>query len=333
MPIHLLPVTRRRFLSASAATVASMSFRQRGFAEEGRADQSRFAVLSDTHLMHPDTFEDFFKTDHKNQIDKFQKNTANLKSVVNAITTSQQSFDGMFLNGDCVHDGFPIGYPFLTQLLGELSEKQLPLHFTLGNHDSRENFLKAVPMKNEKGGKNGLKNRHVSIIKGRLANWFLLDSLQEGKTPGQLGVDQLRWLKRELDANADKPAFVMAHHNVNPSEEFHKRIGEKTTTIVRPVGKPMSLGIGLEDTDVFLDALVARKQVKMVFSGHLHQIQIHKLKHIHFVMLPSVGYPFQPEDAVGWIDCTIKKDGASLIMNTLDPTHEHSGKQVELRWS
>lgn len=333
MPIHLLPISRRHFIAGSAATIASLSLRQRGLAEESHTDQTTFAVLSDTHLMHPDSFDEAFKKDQAKEIEKFQKNTANLKSVINAIATSQQSFDGLMLNGDCVHGGIAIGYPLMTQLLGKLSEARLPLHFTLGNHDNRSTFLNAIPVKDETAGNSGLKNRCVSVVKTPLANWFLLDSLQETKVQGKIGEDQLRWLVRELDANADKPAFVMAHHNVNPSEGYNKRIGEKTTTIVRSVGKNIPLGNGLVDTDTFLDALLARQHVKMLFSGHIHQFRIHKIKHLHFVMLPSVAFPFQPEDAVGWIDCTIKNDGASLRMNSLDPTHEHAGKQVELKWS
>ena len=52
------------------------------------------------------------------------------------------------------------------------------------------------------------------LVEGPRANWFLLDSLDEpNKTPGVLGDKQVAWLGQALDARANKPAILVAHHN------------------------------------------------------------------------------------------------------------------------
>ena len=48
---------------------------------------------------------------------------------------------------------------------------------------------------------------HVSLVRSRRANWFVLDSPEKTlQTPGLLGAEQLGWLARSLDENPGKPA-------------------------------------------------------------------------------------------------------------------------------
>ena len=86
------------------------------------------------------------------------------------------------------------------------------MHLVLGNHDQRENFWAAFP---EAKPALPAADRHAAVVETPLANWFLLDSLYKTNvTPGLLGAAQLQWLAKALDAHADKPALLVAHHNL-----------------------------------------------------------------------------------------------------------------------
>src|SRR5436309_14463130 len=110
----------------------------------------------------------------------------------------------------------------------------------LGNHDNRERFWEGLGDQDEKVQR-PVADRQVGVVEGRHANWFLLDSLMEtAKTPGVLGERQLDWLATALDARADKPAIVVAHHN--PIE----------------IGHPVA---GLTDSPALFEVMKARKHV------------------------------------------------------------------------
>ena len=102
----------------------------------------------------------------------------------------------------------------------------MPVHLALGNHDNRERFWEALP--EEKAAQRPLADRQVALLRTPRANWFVLDSLEKTlSTPGLLGQEQLDWLAGALDANPDKPALVLIHHNPglsgNIGLERHRR--------------------------------------------------------------------------------------------------------------
>ena len=91
----------------------------------------------------------------------------------------------------------------------------------MGNHDNRENFWKILQA--DKTVRPGLPGRQAAIVRTEEANWFLLDSLIQTRiTPGLLGEAQRAWLAGALDANADKPALIMIHHQPGPISRRHK---------------------------------------------------------------------------------------------------------------
>ena len=78
----------------------------------------------------------------------------------------------------------------------------------------------------------------------------LLDSLIETRTtPGLLGDAQRAWLADALDANPDKPALILIHHQPGS-------IG------------PNKKASGLADAPQLFAILRPRRQVKAYFFGH-----------------------------------------------------------------
>ena len=152
------------------------------------------------------------------------------------------------------------------------------------------------------------------------------------KGPGIHGNKQLGWLESVLDSESDKPAIVMFHHNIDPSEAYQKHSGEKEI-IVESASDFKGLEGGLEDTDSFLDLLQSKPHVKAVITGHMHQFRIFKWRKVCFISLPSVGYTFDPREPVGWIRLQLQKNGAVFTLQTLDNKHARHGISAKLRWN
>ena len=134
---------------------------------------------------------------------------ANFGRVARQVIALPEKPAGVILNGDCVHVGGAEEYELLARKFASL--KKLPIHVTMGNHDHRANFLKALGNETQSNDRVLLENRHVSILKSRNANFVLLDSLtmqhpdRPVKGPGRIGKEQLEWLASVLDSASGKP--------------------------------------------------------------------------------------------------------------------------------
>jgi 3',5'-cyclic AMP phosphodiesterase CpdA len=220
--------------------------------------------------------------------------------------------DKVLVAGDCAHlHGKARDYREYVRLLEPLLAAQLPLHMTLGNHDDRENFWDALPAGQTKASDTGIE-RQAAVVPGRLANWFLLDSLNKtNRGAGELGRDQLGWLEAALDERTDKPALVMLHHNPD-------RIDNKGS---------------LNDSDALFDIVRPRRHVKAMFFGHTHIWNVSQDRSgIHMVNLPATGYTLWLRSFIGWVDCRVHERGARLFVHALKPGAAEDGQVVRLAW-
>jgi 3',5'-cyclic AMP phosphodiesterase CpdA len=140
----------------------------------------------------------------------------------------------------------------------------------------------------------------------------MLDSLIKTlHTPGVVGEEQRAWLKKTLDANTDKPAIVMVHHN--PIEN--------------------GLKANLEDEKEMFDILRPRKHVKAWIFGHTHQWGVSQDQSgMHLINLPPVAYLFTPGQPNGWVHATLKPDGIRVELRCIDKSHKDHGQVKELTW-
>ena len=156
--------------------------------------------------------------------------------------------------GDCAFlDGEPGDYRLFGDLLKPLRRPDCRSISPWGSHDHRNRLLAAFPDARAHGVGPPVQGKFVSVVETPHANWFLLDSLDKtGQSKGRLGNAQLKWLGKSLDARADKPALVLAHHNPDRLINIH----------------------GLIDTARLFDVLVPRRHVKAYFYGHTHCWQV-----------------------------------------------------------
>jgi 3',5'-cyclic-AMP phosphodiesterase len=300
MPVHLPECSRRRFLQTNLAAGASLLAGRRLAAREQELDSDSWALLADIHI-----------AENRDEIARGMKMAANLERVGAELLALPELPAGVLVNGDCAYlEGKSGDYRTLVDLLRPVRSGGMPVHLALGNHDHRERFwATAVASKDDSAPS---VSRHVSVIETAKANWFLLDSLQATNvTPGELGQQQRDWLAGALDARTDKPAVIVAHHNLDP--------GNPKTT-------------GLTDSDALLNLLLPRRQVKAYLYGHTHRWQQTERDGLHLINLPPVAYPFRKEDPVGWVHCRLGVEGAVLELRSLDEKHAAHGQIVELTW-
>jgi hypothetical protein len=300
MPIYLPPISRRRFLGRAALVAAGLAVAPRLLAAEKPTGENFWALFSDPHIAADQSLV------HLNA-----NMAGHLKAVVKEVVSLPERPVGVLVNGDCAYNsGESADYATFTDLLEPLRSAQMPIHVTLGNHDNRERFWSSI--QSEKAAKRPLADRQAMMLPSAKVNWFMLDSLDQTLlTPGVLGKEQLDWLAKTLDANPDKPAIVMVHHNPGLTEKAP----------------------GLKDTAALFEVIRPRKQVKAYFFGHTHVWSVTQdSSGIHLINLPPVAYLFKEGTPNGWVRATVASDSMKLELRCLDTAHKAHGQINELKW-
>jgi 3',5'-cyclic-AMP phosphodiesterase len=301
MPIHLPPINRRRFLAGALAAGTGL-FLPRPLAAQQPFDPDTFLLLADPHIC-----------EDRDKEQRGVKPAHSFEQVAGEMLALPTRAAGAIIAGDCAFNrGLPGDYTMLGNLIEPLRKAGLPMHFALGNHDHRDNFLAAFPdAKSGSIGNSVVPGKFISVLETRHANWFLLDSLDKTNvTPGALGEVQLAWLAKALDARPDKPALVLAHHNPNLTAN----------------------STGLAGTDAFFEVLTPRKQVKAYFFGHTHCWHLGRHDDLHLVNIPAVAWLFDKTQPRGFVTAQLRPDGATLVLHALDRTHAKHGQTIDLKW-
>lgn len=300
MPIHLPPLSRRKFLTHALSGAAVVAFGHDLFGARRRVDPNFWALFSDIHLAADRGLE----ARGINMADHFQ-------TAANELLALETRPAGFFVCGDCAfNSGESADYGVVRDMLQPIRSAQIPAHLALGNHDNRERFWEAL--KAETPDALPFPSRQTALIKSPRVNWFILDSLEKTlSTPGLIGDDQLAWLANALDKERRKPAIVMVHHNPGMMEN----IG------------------GLKDTEKFRAIIQPRKQVKACIYGHTHAWHVEQdAAGLYWINLPPVAYVFRPTDPSGWVSANIERKGMRLRFNALDKTHRAHGEIYDLDW-
>lgn len=305
MPLHLAPVSRRSFLTHTAAAMAGLAVFRTSFADQGDKP-FKLALLSDSHIpSSPDI------------VARNVNMTSNFKQVIRELCAQKHELAHVILNGDCAYNkGLPEDYANLASLLPPLVEAGLPLHVTMGNHDDREPLYAAISQ--VKPDSTPVDSKHISILETPHANLFLLDTLKiVNLVTGELGPEQLAWLDKALTERKNKPAILVTHHY--PQFEPPAQ-----------AGRPWH---GITDTDQLFELISRHPQVKAYIYGHSHNWSVTKRDHLHLINLPPIAYVFAPEKPNGWVEATLTPNGINLILKTISPDHPQNGETHQLNWS
>lgn len=302
MPLHLPPLSRRRFIAKSLGAATCVTALGRAQAADPTTDPDSFALLADTHV-----------AADPEEVARGVNMSENLKRVGEQLRAMERQPAGVMIDGDCAYlRGLSGDYDQLGRLLQPVRQAGLPLHLTMGNHDDRRKFADVL---------DGLTPRHrpvesqlVSIVEARRANWFLLDSLMKvNVVTGELGEAQLGWLDRALGQRRDKPAILVGHHDpqFNPG-------GDRVT--------------GLKDTGRLFELLRNHEHVQAYIYGHTHNWSLRKHQDIHLINLPPVAYVFDDSRPSGWIHARLDDNGMELRLHSLNPEHPEHGQTTRVTW-
>ena len=167
MPIHLAPISRRRFLARTLAAGGGLMLAPELFAKTKALDKNLWIFLSDTHL-----------SQDRAKVERGVNMTNHFEQVSKEVLELPKRAAGLFLMGDCAFSSGQKGdYALLQELLEPIRASQTPVHLALGNHDNREQFWEVL-----------------SAQKGENDRWRtgkLLFSQEHGRT----GSSWIRWRK------------------------------------------------------------------------------------------------------------------------------------------
>ena len=299
MPVVLPALSRRRFLRQSMAACAGVAAGSCLRSEARELDEHSWALFSDTHLAADRT-----------SIVRGVDMAGNFEQAARELLALPDRPGRLLINGDCAYNlGDKSDYALLAEFLEPIRRGQMPVLLSLGNHDEREHFWDVF--KEERTRNRPLADRQAMLVSTAHSNWFILDSLEKTlSTPGRIGKPQLEWLAQTLDANADKPAVVVVHHNPG-----------------------ISGNLGLRDTQELFEVIRPRRQVKAYIFGHTHSWKIEKDQSgLHLVNLPPVAYVFHAGDPSGWVHATTREDGLKLQLHCLDKAHKLNQQVTDLVW-
>jgi len=303
MPVSLIPHSRRSFIQAGA--VAALS--PWGIRASAAHNTPWFAMLADPHI-HADPAKTARETNM----------AENLKKVVTEILAEPSLPEFAFVNGDCAfNDGLKADYETFRLLVQPLLDAGVPVHLTMGNHDTHEPFYELFPEAKSQPA-TALK-RQVSTAESSQAHWIFIDTLKMvHQVIGEIGTEQLQWISAEIDrcGTSGKPVIIVGHHYPQ--------------TKPKDPGGPIT---GLADTAEFMGLLRSKPQVKAYIFGHSHNYG-YKVADggVHLVNQPPVGYLFDPARPNGWIRGQLAADSLTLELRALDTNHAENRIAKTLAW-
>ena len=292
------PISRKTFLAtaaqiAGAAAMSHVAHSSTSAAEP--AGETHLALLSDTHL----------PADPANEYRGFRP-VDNLRQVVPQVVAARP--DAVIVNGDAARlRGLPEDYTSLKKMLAPIAE-QAPIYIGLGNHDDRTNFLDVfTDASNENASVGG---KHVTVFEPGPVRVIVLDSLlYVDKVAGLLGKSQRTWLAQFLEASDERPHVLFVHHTLGDGD------GD------------------LLDVDRLFAIIGQHRKVKAVFYGHSHRYAQDRHGHVHLINLPAVGYNFNDDQPVGWVDARFSRHGVAMELHAIGGNRDGNGQTISISWA
>jgi 3',5'-cyclic AMP phosphodiesterase CpdA len=193
--------------------------------------------VSDLHFVPPGTL--LFGLDPR----------ARLAAAIADINRHHGDAELCLFTGDLADCGMPAAYDALRETLAALS---IPYRLILGNHDDRDNFLRAFP--------EAPRDEHgfvQTVVTSGVGDMILLDTHEPGQASGSFCAKRQAWLKARLAEAAGRPVILFMHH---PPLD---------------IGIPAMDLIGLVDKQGFAEAVsgagAGAGGIRNIFFGHVHR--------------------------------------------------------------
>jgi len=231
-----------------------------------------------------------------------QSPAPNLESAVRQILEFDPEF--VLLNGDCAFRiGLPESYAKIDRLLAPLKEAGIPCHLLAGNHDNPDAMAQEI--------------RDLRVVEAGPAVLLLLNTqIAPTVVPGRIGQSQLDRLHKTLAHYEDRPVMIFGHHN--PAQ---------------PERTDCDHGIGLLDSERWMQFLEDHPQVRAYVFGHTHSWHVSESSTGWLVNLPACGFSFYENRPTGWVAGKLDERGCELELRAFDPQHPQAGDKARIPWS
>lgn len=292
-------ITRRRFLQIVLSTTGAFVAVKLtpAFAEEN-PKAAHWALFSDLHIKPQDEHAHppkglFYCNQH-----------AHLTRCVQEALAAKP--DGLIITGDLARlTGDLNNYQKLAEFLAPMKD-QFPIFSAMGNHDDRDHFAQVF---SDLPARQPVPHKLVQVIEKGPVRFILLDSMMAvNKGTGQLGAEQLDWLRGYLAKCDDRPTLLFFHHN--PGQDVN----------------------GFEDWESLVEIIRPSLKVKACIFGHSHVYAYKEQDGIHLVNLPAMGYSFSAKDPVGWVDARFTAEGGIFTLHAVEGPMEEDNKPHRLKW-
>jgi len=198
-----------------------------------------FVHITDLHIGNPAVQDDHLYSD----------TTANLRAIMADISALDPRPSFIVASGDLTNQGDEGSYRNLKALMSECAP-DIPVLYTLGNHDKREAYYRV--MENRSDGLH-LPCDRAAVIDG--VHVILLDTSTPGRVGGHFEAGQLDWLKGELASQPDLPKLLVMHHA--PALDSDKPDMEWES-------------LSFADTEALRALLDGRRDILGILCGHIH---------------------------------------------------------------
>lgn len=203
------------------------------------ADALTFVHITDLHIGNPAVQDDHLYTDTSQTLRAI---LADVKRLV-----PQPRF--VVASGDLTNTGDPESYEQLKAIIADAG-LDVPVLYTLGNHDKRSGFYPVMLGQTENVDK---PYDNSAVVDG--IHIVLVDTSVAFKIGGHFEPGQLEWLAAELDRHPELPKLIVMHHA--PALDFD-----------RPSLEWESLSF--EGTEALRSLLEGRNDILGILSGHIH---------------------------------------------------------------
>lgn len=212
--------------------------------------------ISDTHL-----FGD------KNRKINGSNSYQNLKHVINQIVSLERKPDLIIVSGDLSQDCTFESYQHLANLLHRSGIKY---YFFPGNHDDVDVINKVFDM-------NWTKDKVDYSFD--IDDWFInvIDTSVYPEVAGELSLEQLKNLEKNLKQNKNKPTIIFMHHHP---------LLLNSTWLDNYI---------LKDAEKFNNIVKSNPQIKAVLFGHIHQVFEKNLNDTFYGSAPASCYQVLPK--------------------------------------
>lgn len=192
-----------------------------------------------------------------------------LQFIEGGTKSGKWDFDYLVITGDLAHDEQLSTYEILRELISDWVPR---CRLIPGNHDDRALIRQVFP--EFVLPETSLVNFSVEVGGWRLIG---LDTHAPGEVLGRMDNEQLEWLGEELTHHQSEPTIVFMHH-----PPF-------------PVRSAWLDRIGLQEPELLLETIQSHSQVRVVCTGHIHQVFEEMLGDVQLLTTPATAVQFQPQ--------------------------------------